>query len=185
MKAKRLAILSALGSALVTRVPIDRCRSPSSHFRTPLHLLTTAILMRSPSRLVNIRTLKSSLQSSAPHGFYFYLSYLSCKVKKKKCNLGFVPKWSFKTCIRTYVLMTYVRMYVVSCTFCYNDVHEYTRCLHSAKMIHCARVYVYRSICIYVAPVCLYRRITGQSYIHLRTCTCILRNINIKKKNIF
>lgn len=79
MKAKRLTILSALGSALVTRVPIDRCRSPSSHFRTPLHLLATAILMRrSPSRLASIRSLKSFLQSGASHMVF---TYLSCKVK--------------------------------------------------------------------------------------------------------
>lgn len=79
MKAKRLTILSALGSALVTRVPIDRCRSPSSHFRTPLHMLATAILMRkSPSCFASIRS--HSSKSGASH-MVFVFTYLSCRIK--------------------------------------------------------------------------------------------------------
>lgn len=89
---------------------------------------------------------------------------------------------TFKTCIRAYVLTTYVRIHVLSCTFCYNDVHEYTWYLHS-KMTYRARVYVYAYVYdVYVAPV-LFLQMHNGSVIYT-LCTCILMDIKIKEKKI-
>lgn len=146
LTAKRLTILSALGSALVTRVPIDRCRSPSSHFRIPLHLLATAILMKSsPSRLTGNRTLKPFLQVWC----LAYDKYRTCLMKLKIKKLWICPQLMFQDMIRAYV---WQHMCECMCSRVYSVITTYTRCLHSAKMTHRARVRVYRSVCVYVAP---------------------------------
>lgn len=163
MKAKRPTILSALGSALVTRVPIDRCRSPSSHFRTPLHLLATAILMkRSPSCFTGIRN--HSSKSGASH-MVFVFTYLSCGIKNVILDFSREASRHVSICSLT----TYVRMHVLA-RFA---TTTYTRCLHSAKMTRrartCACAYRYMYMCICGTRFASDGHVTSQSYTHLRT----------------
>lgn len=171
MKAKRLTILSALGSALVTRVPIDRCRSPSSHFRTPLHMLATAILMRkSPSCFASIRS--HSSKSGASH-MVFVFTYLSCRIKN--VILDFPREASRHVSICS--LTTYVWMHVLA-RFATRDVFI-PRKWHTSRAHVCIRTDLY----VYMwHPVCVWQT-RNESVIYTFTYTRV-SNINIEEKKI-
>lgn len=133
MKAKRLTILSALGSALVTRVPIDRCRSPSSHFRTPLHLL--AISMRKSPIVADIRSRSS--ESGASH-MVFVFTYLSCRIKNVILDFSSGAPRHVSICFSHDICAR---------AFCYNDIHAMSS--HGENDTS-RTLYVY--MYIYVAP---------------------------------
>lgn len=135
-KAERFILLSALGSALVTRVPIDRCQGPSSNPRTPLHHLAssrrvaTANLTRKIAIAFNRRSdFKLSPFKLSPSGALRTILHI-CHVKSKILQVCFHPSEAPRH-------ISYVR--TDRCTLVCNSQERhtrirYTRYFHSAEM---------------------------------------------------